>query len=67
MARKPLSNTPKTDTPLRIRLTDAERQTINDAADRAGQPASTWLRDLALKTAAEGRPAGKRRKHAAAA
>ncbi len=34
-----------------IRLTDAERETFRDAADRAGVSLSEWIRDRLLKAA----------------
>lgn len=49
MPRKPLSDVPKTDTPLRIRLTDDERRRIDGEAAKTNTPTSTWARDLLLR------------------
>jgi uncharacterized protein (DUF1778 family) len=51
MGRKPLSKKPKTDRPLRIRLTDDERQLLDDAANIEGQPTSSWAREMLIKIA----------------
>lgn len=37
---------------LSIRLSDEERERIEQAAEKLGLPASTWIRSLALDTAA---------------
>lgn len=49
MAGKPLAGVRKTDTPLRIRLTERERKQLDRAATKAKQPTSTWARELLLK------------------
>lgn len=54
MGRKPLSDEPKTETPLRIRLTEEERRLLDAAA--AGRPTSTWAREVLLRAAAAARP-----------
>jgi hypothetical protein len=46
MGRKAISGIPKTNKPLRIRLTDAERTAYDEAAARAGKPTATWARDI---------------------
>lgn len=51
MPRKPMSDEAKTDRPLRIRLTDRERKTLDEAAKAAGKPTATWAREILLKTA----------------
>lgn len=51
--RKPLSDSRKTETPLRIRLTDEERDIIDQAAEEDGVPSSTWIRDVGLMAAKE--------------
>jgi uncharacterized protein (DUF1778 family) len=51
MGRKAISGARKTDRPLRIRLTDAERSAIDRAAREAGKPASTWAREELLRLA----------------
>ena len=52
MGRKPLSDDERRDKPLRIRLTDAEREVIDDAAESAGDNStSRWARDALLKIA----------------
>ncbi len=51
MGRKPLSDKPKTDRPLRIRLTDAERKELDRAAKKAGLMTATWARGLLLASA----------------
>lgn len=51
MGRKPLGTEAKTDRPLRIRLTDAERESLDSAAESAGLPTATWARDRLLKIA----------------
>jgi uncharacterized protein (DUF1778 family) len=53
MGRKALSGERKSERPLRIRLTDAERTLIDDAAARVGKPASTWGREILLREAAK--------------
>jgi hypothetical protein len=49
MGRKPLSDEPKTNRPLRILLTDSERDELDRAAGKL--PTSTWARDLLLEAA----------------
>lgn len=51
MGRKAMSGEPKSDRPLRIRLTDAERAMIDSAANQASKPTSTWARDVLLVAA----------------
>lgn len=54
MPRPTLSDARKSDRPLRIRLTDRERKSLDKAAKKAGKPTSTWARDIltaAAKTA----------------
>jgi uncharacterized protein (DUF1778 family) len=51
VGRPPLSDERKTDTPLKIRLTDAERAELDLAAKAAGEGTSTWARDLLLRAA----------------
>lgn len=51
MGRKAISGEPKTDTPLRIRLTDEERSRLDAAAELAGKPTSAWARDALLALA----------------
>lgn len=51
MGRKPLSETAKTNRPLRVLLTDSERVELDTAAVAAGVPTSTWARDLLLSAA----------------
>jgi uncharacterized protein (DUF1778 family) len=60
MGRPPLSDEERRDKPLRIRLTDEERELIDEAAENAGEPSSAWARDLLVREAA--RLAAKRRK-----
>lgn len=38
---------------LAIKLSEAERSTIDAAAVRAGKPSSTWVRELALSAAGQ--------------
>ena len=52
MGRKAISGEPKSDRPLRIRLTDAERSILDDAAGRAALSTSSWARDILLAAAA---------------
>lgn len=62
MGRKPLPDENRRDKPLRIRLTDAEREQIDKAAEQAGYSGSSgWARDL-LTEAAERLLASKRKK-----
>lgn len=62
MGRKPLPDEERRDKPLRIRLTDAEREKIDAAAEQAGYSGSSgWARDL-LVEAAEKQAARNRRK-----
>ncbi len=49
MGRKPLSDVPKTDRTLRVRLTDDERKELDRAAGKV--PTSTWARDTLLAIA----------------
>lgn len=51
MGRKPLSDVPKSTTPLRILLTDTERKTLDSAARKAGKPTSAWAREILLTSA----------------
>ncbi len=51
MGRKAISGEPKSNRPLRIRLTDAERRTIDEAAKEAGQKSSPWAREVLLAKA----------------
>lgn len=51
MGRKTISGERKSDRPLRIRLTDTERDAIDRAAKAAGQNTSTWARNILLDTA----------------
>lgn len=37
--------------PILVRVSDEEREEIQAAADRAGQPLSTWVREQALRAA----------------
>lgn len=50
MGRKPLDKTAKLDQ-LRILLTSDERAELDAAASSAGQPTSSWARDLLLAAA----------------
>jgi len=52
VGRRPISEVPNTDTPLRIRLTGAERELLDRFAGRDGVPTSTWARDALLALAA---------------
>jgi Mobilization protein NikA len=52
MGRKSISGVPKTETPLRIRVTADERAILDAEAEKAGVPTSTWARDILLKEAA---------------
>ncbi len=63
--RPPMSGERKTAV-LQIRLTDAEKATIDSAAAAIGQATGAWLRDLGLAAAAEiaasqAKPAGKKK------
>ena len=49
MGRKAMSGVRKTDRPLRIRLTDEERETLDRAA--ADKPTATWAREILLAAA----------------
>lgn len=51
MGRKPLSDVPKSTTPLRILLTETERKTLDSAARKAGKPTSAWAREILLTAA----------------
>jgi len=51
MGRNPISNTAKTDRPLRIRLTDEERNLLNDAAKKEKKPTSSWARETLIEAA----------------
>jgi uncharacterized protein (DUF1778 family) len=59
VGRKALSGTPKSERPLRIRLTDEERALLDQAAEAEGKPTSSWLRDVALKLASKHRKTSK--------
>lgn len=52
MGRKAISWERKSDKPLRIRLTDDERASLDKAAGAAGKATSAWARDVLLKAAA---------------
>ena len=60
MGRKPLSEEPKTNRPLRVLLTDSERAELDAAAVAAGVPTSTWARDLLLSAARAAVPVKKK-------
>lgn len=49
MGRKPLSGKRKSETPLRIRLTEEERRLLDRAATKAKLPTSTWARETLLR------------------
>lgn len=51
MPRPPLSDVAKSDRPLRIRLTDTERKTLDSAAKKAGKPTAAWAREILLTAA----------------
>ena len=52
MGRKRLEDKERRDKPLRIRLTDAERELFDEAAAKAGYNGSSgWARDVLLKAA----------------
>lgn len=51
MGRKPLSGKRKSDRPLRIRLTDEERDVLDQAAAKVDKSTATWARELLLKAA----------------
>jgi hypothetical protein len=62
MGRKPLPEADRRAKPLRIRLTDAEREQIDKAAEQAGYSGSSgWARSLLLD-AAQKQLASKRRR-----
>ena len=61
MGRKAISGERKSDRPLRIRLTDAERTLIDDAAKRADAKTSAWARAVLLDAAAGLTPPSRRR------
>lgn len=48
MGRKSISGIPKSDRPLRIRLTDEERSLIDQAASKVGLKTSAWARGILL-------------------
>lgn len=48
MPRPPLSDSRKTDSPLRIRLTEQERAVLDRAATQASLPTSAWARQVLL-------------------
>ena len=52
MGRKPLPESERRAKPLRIRLTDSEREQIDKAAEQAGHSGSSgWARSLLLEAA----------------
>lgn len=52
MGRPPLPENQRRDKPLRIRLTDEEREKIDAAAEQAGYSSSSgWARDLLVESA----------------
>jgi hypothetical protein len=40
--------------PILVRVSDDERERLQSAADEAGEPLSTWVRDVALRAANAG-------------
>ena len=63
MGRKPLPEEDRRDKPLRIRMTDAEREQIDLAAELAGYGGSSgWAREVLLKAAKKQIAPSKRRK-----
>jgi hypothetical protein len=51
MGRPKKPDSDRMDSELRIRLTAEDRQTLDDAAKKAGQETSTWARDALLSLA----------------
>ncbi len=51
MGRKPISEERKSDRPLRIRLTNGERDMIDREAEKVGKSTSTWVRETILAIA----------------
>lgn len=51
MGRKPLSDEPKTDRPLRIRLTEDERALLDSAAAKQDKGTSSWAREVLIEAA----------------
>ena len=56
MGRKAISGVPKSERPLRIRLTDEERTILDVAANNAGDKTSSWARSVLLAAAAKAQP-----------
>lgn len=48
---RPPSGEPQREEQVQLRLTTVERGTLQDAADRAGVPLSTWIREMAVEAA----------------
>lgn len=51
--RPPLDEEDRRDGQIRVRVTAAEKEILDSAADASGKPTTTWLRDLGLAAAAE--------------
>ena len=63
MGRKRLPDEDRRDKPLRIRLTDDERDAIDTAAELAGHKGSSgWARETLLKAAEDQIAASKRKR-----
>lgn len=52
MGRPPKSDA-RMGIPILVRVSATERATLQAAADRAGKPLSSWIRDTALSSAKE--------------
>ncbi len=55
--RPPLPDEERKAHTFRIRMTDADRDEINAAAESAGVPSSEWARDVLLRAARKNRTA----------
>lgn len=50
---RPPSPDARMGSPILVRVSATERETLQDAADKAGKPLSSWIRDTALASAKE--------------
>lgn len=50
---RPPSPDARMGSPILVRVSAAERETLQAAADEAGRPLSSWVRDCALERAKE--------------
>lgn len=51
MGRPPIAEEKRRSDHIKVLITEAERAELDQAAEAAGKPVSTWVRDVALEKA----------------